>query len=193
MSYSLFQKNIRFSRRIISFQSEHIYGNRYKMKIKVIDNLQEKTESMDYSEAGKVAALIRQNTLDVHQGEYRPEDLERLVAFATPEKIQEEMERGYLAMLLTDEEELIGCALVVRRGMKFVIKTLQVEMINSRKGYGSLLYERCENLFRQMGMNEIEVEVPKFPSSEAFYQSRGFVKTGNPTQRDLSFAMFKYI
>ena len=163
------------------------------MKLKVIDNLKEKTEPLSHSEAGKLVALIRRNTLDVHQGEYRPEDLERLVAFATPEKIQEEMNRGYLAMLFADDENLIGCVLVVRKGLKLVIKTLQVKMSFCRKGYGSLLYEQCENVFRHMGMNEIEVEVPKFASSEAFYQSRGFVKTGNPTQKDLSFAMFKYI
>jgi len=163
------------------------------MKIKIIDNLKERTQPLGDSEAGKVAALIRQNTQDIHQGEYRPEDLERLVAFATPKKIQEEMDRGYLAMLFNEEEDLIGCAFVVRRGMKLVIKTLHIKRIYSRKGYGSLLYEQCENLFRHMGMKEVEVEVPKFPSSEAFYQSRGFVKTGNPTQKDLRFAMFKYI
>ena len=115
------------------------------------------------------------------------------MAFATREKIQEEMQRGYLAMLLNDEEDLIGCALVVRRGIKLVIKTLQVKISYCRKGYGSLLYEQCENLFRQIGINEIEVEVPKFPRSEAFYKSHGFVKTGNPTPKDLHFAMFKYI
>jgi GNAT superfamily N-acetyltransferase len=169
------------------------FRNILKMKIKIIDNLHENAEPLGYSEAGKVAALIRQNTQDVHQGEYRLEDFERLVAFATPEKIQEEVKRGYLAMLLNDEEELIGCALVVRRGVKLVIKTLQVKKICCRKGFGSLLYEQCENLFRHMGMNEMEVEVPKFPASEAFYKSRGFVKTGNPTQKDLHFAMFKYI
>jgi GNAT superfamily N-acetyltransferase len=163
------------------------------MKIRVIDNLKKKTRPLGDSDADKVAALIRQNTQDAHKGEYRPEDLERLVAFATPEKIQEEMDRGYLAMMFSEEEDLIGCAFVVRRGMKLVIKTLQIKRIYSRKGYGSLLYEQCENLFRHMGMNEVEVEVPKFPSSEAFYQSRGFVKTGNPTQKDLRFAMFKYI
>jgi len=163
------------------------------MKIKVIDNLKGKTEPLSHSKAEKVAALIRQNTQDVNQGEYGPEDIERLIDFATPEKIQEEMKRGYLAMLLNDEEDLIGCALVVRRGIKLVIKTLQVKMIYSRKGYGSLLYEQCENLFRHMGMNEMEVQVPKFPRSEAFYRSRGFVKTGNPTPKDLQFAMFKYI
>lgn len=163
------------------------------MKFKIIDNLRGNAKPLSDSEAKNVAALIRQNTRDAHQGEYRPEDLERLVAFATPEKIQEEMKRGYLAMLLDDEEDLIGCALVVRRGAMLVIKTLQVKVIHCRKGYGSLLYEQCERLFRQMGMSEMEVEVPKFPSSEAFYQSRGFVKTGNPTAKDLSFAMFKYI
>jgi hypothetical protein len=163
------------------------------MKIKVADNLKEETEPLSHSEAEKVAALIRQNFKDVNQGEYRPEDLERLNAFATPENIQKEMKRGYLAMLYNDEEELIGCALVVKRGIKFIIKTLQVKMTYSRKGYGSLLYKHCESLFEQMGMNEIEVEVPKFPRSEAFYRSHEFVKTGNPTQKDLYFAMFKYI
>jgi len=163
------------------------------MKIKVIDNLKEKKEPLSYSEAANVTALIRQNTKDVNQGEYHPEDLERLMAFATPEKIQEEMQRGYLAMLLNDDGDLIGCVLVVRRGIKLVIKTLQVKMNYCRKGYGSLLYEQCENVFRHKGMNEIEVEVPKFPRSESFYRSHGFVKTGNPTPKDLHFAMFKFI
>ena len=163
------------------------------MKIKVIDNLKEKTEPLSHSIAEKVAALIRQNTQDVNQGEYLPADLERLNAFATPEKIQKELKRGYLAMLLNDEEDLIGCALVVRRGIKLVIKTLQVKTTYCRKGYGSLLYKQCENLFRQKRMNEIEVQVPKFPRSENFYKSHGFVKTGNPTPKDLHFAMFKYI
>jgi len=163
------------------------------MKIKVIDNLKEKTEPLSHSKADNVAALIRQNTQDVNQGEYLPADLDKLNDFATPEKIQKELERGYLAMLFNDEEDLIGCAFVVRRGIKLVIKTLQVKTIYCRKGYGSLLYKHCESLFEQMGMNEIEVEVPKFPRSEAFYRSHGFVKTGNPTPKDLHFAMFKYI
>ena len=82
------------------------------MKIKVIDNSKREVEPLSNSEADQVAALIRQNTQDVNKGEYGPEDLERLIAFATPEKIREEMQRGYLAMLLSDEEDLIGCALV---------------------------------------------------------------------------------
>jgi GNAT superfamily N-acetyltransferase len=163
------------------------------MKIRVIDNLKEKTEPLSHSIADKVAALIRQNTQDVNQGEYLPADLEKLNDFATPEKIQKELERGYLAMLFNDEGDLISCVLVVRRGIKLIIKTLQVKTIYCRKGYGSLLYKHCESLFEQMGMNEIEVEVPKFPRSEAFYRSHGFVKTGNPTQKDLHFAMFKYL
>ena len=163
------------------------------MKIRVIDNLKEKTEPLSHSIADKVAALIRQNTQDVNQGEYLPADLEKLNDFATPEKIQKELERGYLAMLFNEEGDLISCALVVRRGIKLIIKTLQVKTIYCRKGYGSLLYKHCERLFEQMGMNEIEVEVPKFPRSEAFYRSHGFVKTGNPTQKDLHFAMFKYL
>jgi GNAT superfamily N-acetyltransferase len=163
------------------------------MKLKVIDNLKETTELLTNSEAERVAELIRQNTQDVNQGEYGPADLERLNAFASSEKIQKELNRGYLAMLFNEEEDLIGCVLVVRRGIKLVIKTINIKMNYCRKGFGSLLYEHCEDLFRHMGMNEIEVEVPKFPRSEAFYKSHGFVKTGNPTPKDLHFAMFKYI
>jgi len=39
-------------------------------------------------------------------------------------------------MLFDDEEDLNGCAFVVRRGIKLVIKTLQVKTIYGRKGYG---------------------------------------------------------
>jgi len=67
------------------------------MIISVTDNLKRKIEPLSYSDAAKVAALIRQNAQDVNLGEYTPAKLERLNAFATPEKIQEEVSRvpGY--------------------------------------------------------------------------------------------------
>jgi len=57
------------------------------VEISIIDNLEGKTEPLSYSEAEKITALIRQNTRDVNQGEYTPAQIERLNAFATPEKI----------------------------------------------------------------------------------------------------------
>jgi N-acetylglutamate synthase-like GNAT family acetyltransferase len=163
------------------------------MEIKIIDNLDGKKEPLSDLEAEKVTRLIRQNTQDVNQGEYTPAQLERLKAFATPEKIQEEVKRGYLVTLSNDEGDLIGCGIVVRKGMKLIIKTLQVKTDYCRKGYGSTLYTHCENRIKQAGLNEIEVEVPKFPRSEAFYRKRGYTKTGNPTPMDLYFHMFKYL
>jgi N-acetylglutamate synthase-like GNAT family acetyltransferase len=163
------------------------------MKMNIIDNLEGKIEPLSYSKAEKVTALIRKNTQDVNQGEYTPAQIERLKAFATPEKIQEEVKRGYLVTLSNDEEDLIGCGMVVRKGMKLIIKTLQVKADYCRKGYGSILYTHCENRFKQTGLHEIEVEVPKFPRSEAFYRKRGFIRTGNPTPMDLYFHMFKYL
>lgn len=162
------------------------------MIISVTDNLEGKIEPLSYSDAAEVAALIRQNTQDVNHGEYAPAELERLNAFATPEKIQEEVSRGYLVTLSNDTGDLIGCGIVVRGGMNLVIRTIQVKKNCSRKGYGSLLYENCEKRFKEAGLNEIEVEIPKFPRSEIFYRKHGFVKTGNPTPGDLYFAMFKY-
>jgi N-acetylglutamate synthase-like GNAT family acetyltransferase len=163
------------------------------LKISIIDNLEGKMEPLDYSEAEKITALIRQNTQDVNQGEYTPAQLERLNAFATPEKIQEEVKRGYLVTLSNDEGDLIGCGIIVRKGLKLIIKTMQVKTDYCGKGYGSIVYNHCENRFKQAGMHEIEVEVPKFPRSEAFYRKHGFIKTWNPTPMDLYFAMFKYL
>jgi N-acetylglutamate synthase-like GNAT family acetyltransferase len=163
------------------------------MKINIIDNLEGNIELLSYSKAENITALIKQNTQDVNQGEYTPAQLERLNAFATPEKIQEEVKRGYLVTLSNDEENLVGCGIIARKGMKLILKTVQVKTDYCRKGYGSILYKHCENRIKQAGLNEIEVEVPKFPRSEAFYRKHGFIKTWNPTPMDLYFAMFKYL
>jgi citrate lyase synthetase len=111
------------------------------MKINIIDNLEGKIEPLSYSEAEKVTALIRKNTQEVNQGEYTPAQIERLNAFATPEKIQEEAKRGYIVTLSNDDGDLIGCGIVVRKGMKLVIKTMQVKTDYCGKGVGSS-YER---------------------------------------------------
>ena len=162
------------------------------MIISITDNLEGKIEPLSYSDAAKVAALIRQSTQDASRGEYTPFELEKLNAFATPEKIQDEVSRGYLVTLSNDTGDLIGCAMVVRSGKNLVIRTIEVKTNYSRKGYGSLLYKGCEKRLKEAGLNEIEVEIPKFPKSEMFYKKHGFVKTGNPTWKDLYFAMFKY-
>jgi N-acetylglutamate synthase-like GNAT family acetyltransferase len=163
------------------------------MNIDIIDNLKGNKRPLTYQEAEKVTALIRQNTQDVNQGEYTPAQLERLNAFAMPEKMQEEIKRGYLVTLSMDDGTLIGCGIIIRKGMKLVIKTIQVKTDYCRRGYGSVLYEHCEARFKQAGLHEIEVEVPKFPRSEAFYKKHGFTRTWNPTPMDLYFAMFKYL
>ena len=115
------------------------------MKINIIDNLEGNIDPLSYSEADKVAALIRKNTQDVNQGEYTPAQIEILNAFATPEKIQEEVKRGFLVTLSNDDGDLIGCGIVVRKGMKLVNKTIQVKTDYCRKGYGSLLYSIAKN------------------------------------------------
>jgi len=163
------------------------------LKISIIDNIEGKIKPLGDSEAEKITALIRQNTQDVNQGEYTPAQIERLNAFATAEKIQEEVKKGYLVTLSNDEGDLIGCGIIVKKGMKLIIKTMQVKIDYCRKGYGSILYKHCENRFKQAGLHEIVVEIPKFPRSEAFYRKHGFIKTWNPTPMDLYFAMFKYL
>jgi len=108
-------------------------------------------------------------------------------------KIQEHIKRGYLVTLSKDEGDLIGCAIIVRKGMRLSIKTMQIKTDHCRKGYGSILYKQCENRFKLAGLHEIEVEIPKFTRSESFYRKYGFIKTWNPAPMDLYYAMFKYL
>ena len=163
------------------------------MELQVIDNLERHVKALSDAEAVKISELIRKNIQNVNQGEYSPAELERLYAFAMPEKIQEIVNKGYLATLFTEEGDLIGCGIVLRRGMNLVISTIQVKTDYCRKGYGSLLYTHCEKRIQRAGLSEIEVQVPKFLRSETFFKKHGFVKTGNPTEGDLYFAMFKYL
>lgn len=163
------------------------------MDIKIIDNLDGTVETLNDADAVQLAQLIRHNTMAYNQGEYSEEEIERLCAFANPDIIQREVGRGFLAKLLSESGDLIGCALIMKRGTRPFIRTIQISLEYARKGYGSLLYERCEERYRRAGIFEIEVEVTKFAGSEAFYKRHGFVKTGNPTQKDLYFAMYKFL
>ena len=163
------------------------------MKVRILDNLNGETESLSDSDADLVATLIKENTKAVNQGEYSEAELEMLCAFATPETIQQEVAKGFLVMLFSDEGDLIGCALVMKKWTRYFIRTLQVSKKYGRKGCGTLIYRHCEERLRKAGLQEIEVQVTKFPSSEAFYGKLGFVKTGNPTQKDLYFAMYKFL
>lgn len=161
------------------------------MKVRIIDNLDSTAESLHHSDADRVATLIRKNTKAMNQGEYSEAELEALCSFATPETIQKEVDRGFLVLLFSDEGHLIGCALVIKIGGRPFLKTIQVSKNFSRKGYGNLLYQHCEDRIKKARLQEIKVQVTKFPSAEAFYKKHGFVKTGNPTHKDLYFAMYK--
>jgi len=163
------------------------------MKVRIVDNLNGETESLNDADADLVATLIKENTKAVNQEEYSEAELDMLCAFATPETIQQEVARGFLISLLSDEGELIGCALVMKKWTRLFIRTLQVSKKYGRKGYGTRIYQHCEERLRMAGLQEIEVQVTKFPSSEAFYGKLGFVKTGNPTRKDLYFAMYKFL
>ena len=76
-------------------------------------------------------------------------------------------------------------------------KDRTAERFQRRSSYSisPLKYSGCQDksLLEQTDKNEIEVEAPKFLRSKAFNRSPGFVKNGNPIQKDLNFAMFKYI
>ncbi len=161
------------------------------MKVRIIDNLDAPTESLDHAQAERVTTLIRENTKAMNQGEYSDSELENLFAFATPKEIHKEVNRGFLVLLFSDEDNLIGCALVTKIGTRPLLKTIHVLKTFSRKGYGTFLYQHCEDRLRRARFQEITAQVTKFPSAEAFYKKHGFVKTGNPTHKDLYFAMYK--
>ncbi len=76
------------------------------MKVRIVDNLNGETESLNDSDADLVATLIKENTKAVNQGEYSEAELEMLCAFATPETIQQEVTKGFLVSLFSSDRTL---------------------------------------------------------------------------------------
>jgi hypothetical protein len=60
------------------------------------------TEPLNDSDADLVATLIKENTKAVNQGEYSEAELEMLCAFATPETIKDQADKGFLVLLFSD-------------------------------------------------------------------------------------------
>ena len=76
------------------------------MKVRIVDNLNGQTESLNDSDADLVATLIKENTKAVNQGEYSEAELEMLCAFAAPETIQQEVTKGFLVSLFSSDRTL---------------------------------------------------------------------------------------
>ena len=76
------------------------------MKVRIVDNLNGETESLNDADADLVATLIKENTKAVNQGEYSEAELEMLCAFATPETIQQEVTKGFLVSLFSSDRTL---------------------------------------------------------------------------------------
>jgi hypothetical protein len=76
------------------------------MKVRIVDNLNGETESLNDADADLVATLIKENTKAVNQGEYSEAELEMLCAFAAPETIQQEVTKGFLVSLFSSDRTL---------------------------------------------------------------------------------------
>ncbi len=76
------------------------------MKVRILDNLNGETESLNDADADLVATLIKENTKAVNQGEYSEAELEMLCAFAAPETIQQEVTKGFLVSLFSSDRTL---------------------------------------------------------------------------------------
>ena len=76
------------------------------MKVRIVDNLNGETESLNDADADLVATLIKENAKAVNQGEYSEAELEMLCAFAAPETIQQEVTKGFLVSLFSSDRTL---------------------------------------------------------------------------------------
>ena len=76
------------------------------MKVRILDNLNGETESLNDADADLVATLIKENAKAVNQGEYSEAELEMLCAFAAPETIQQEVTKGFLVSLFSSDRTL---------------------------------------------------------------------------------------
>ena len=86
------------------------------------------------------------------------------------------MARSNCLYKLTDNGLIVGGAILFRNNDKLNIGRIFVSPENHRKGYGSFMMEKIEEMFPDV--NEINLDTPVWNKrTNAFYTKLGFIKT----------------
>ncbi|BAQ66680.1 GNAT family N-acetyltransferase [Geminocystis sp. NIES-3709] len=110
------------------------------------------------------AKEIRQKYLRTPLGiEFTPEDLN--------------LDRIAHHIMAYDDNKIVGCVLGIQENNKVKIKQMLVIPDYQEKGIGSLLLNKIERVFYDLGINHFYLHSRQ--ESLEFYQKNGYIPTGN--------------
>ncbi|KDR96557.1 Acetyltransferase (GNAT) domain-containing protein [Peptoclostridium litorale DSM 5388] len=135
----------------------------------------------------QIAKLVSDNMAYSNNNTYSSQDMELLSRNKTAESMLELIERSYIVYLTNENDELVGCGMVVRQDGRYFAKTLHIRNDCRGLGYAQQICDLREDFIRNMGEREIYIESLKYPKTIEFHKKRGFAET--PPYRELKYTV----
>ncbi len=160
------------------------------IKIHAINNLNAngKDGSKENEElALEIARLVSESMTYSNSNTYSKDEMEGLNRNKTTESMLDLINRSYLIYLTNEQDELVGCGMVVRQDNRYFAKTLHIRPDYRGLGYAQQICDLREEFLRTIGQKEIYIESLKYPKTIEFHKKRGFVEI--PPYRELKYTV----
>jgi len=151
------------------------------IKVHEINNFNSLCETYNINELSfKIANLVNFNMMHENESNtYSKDEIENLSKNKTIESMEKLIERSYLVYLTNEENEIIGCGMVVKQDGLYFAKTLHIRHDYRGLGYAQQICDLREDFLRSIGENEIYIESLKYPKTIEFHKKRGFKEASN--------------
>ncbi|MCY6370184.1 GNAT family N-acetyltransferase [Clostridium ganghwense] len=159
-------------------------------KIHTINNLNSTTKEISKEKedlASQIARLVNENMAHSNNNTYSEDEMKRLSHNKTAESMLDLINRSYLIYLTNEQDEIVGCGMVVRQDNRYFAKTLHIRSDYRGLGYAQQICDLREKFLRTIGEKEIYIESLKYPKTIEFHKKRGFVEI--PFYRELKYTL----
>jgi len=99
------------------------------------------------------------------------------------ENLKRKIERDPQSILIANEDDsIVGCVFIVEDGWNGFIWRLCVKESHRKRGIGSVLMQKAEDIIRSRGIKEVSLFVdPKNDSLKNWYQKQDYIKASDWT------------
>ena len=99
------------------------------------------------------------------------------------ENLKRKIERDPQSILIANEDDsIVGCVFIVEDGWNGFIWRLCVKESHRKRGIGSVLMQKAEDIIRSRGIKEVSLFVdPKNDSLKNWYQNQDYIKASDWT------------
>ncbi len=159
------------------------------IKVNEVNNLNSYCDTHNKDQlSAKIAELVNSNMVHENSSNtYSKDEMQKLVINKTAQSMKELIDKSYLVYLTNENNEIIGCGMVVKQDGRYFAKTLHIKYDYRGFGYAQKICDLRENFLRSIGEKEIYIESLKYPKTIEFHNKRGFKEV--PNYRELKYTI----